>query len=85
MSLKDAEQRLEQVFTCKFVDFHNSLDKDDKATFTTWVASLRPAGWISRVVTADGKHLNEKTLKRHLDGQCKCPDETPHKGAYRGA
>ena len=85
MSLKDAEQRLEQVFTCKFVDFYNVLDKPDKATFTTWVEAVRPAGWISRVVTADGKHLNEKTLKRHLDGQCKCPDDTAHKGTYRGA
>ena len=85
MSLKDAEQRLEQVFTCKFVDFYEGLDKADKATFTSWVEAQRPAGWISRVVTADGKHLNEKTLKRHLDGQCKCPETAELKGAYRGA
>jgi hypothetical protein len=85
MSLKDAEQRLEQVFTCKFVDFYDALDKDDKSTFSKWLADIKPAGWISRVVTADGKHLNEKTLKRHLDGHCKCPETAPHKGAYRGA
>ena len=44
--------------------------------------------WVARVelgVTADGKRVNEKTLKRHLDGQCLCPPESPHRGVYRAS
>ena len=85
MSLRDAEKRIEQSSTCRFADFLKSLDKDDTATLKSWSELQKPAGWIARVVTADGKKLNEKTLKRHLDGQCQCPDESTHKGAYRVA
>lgn len=85
MSLKDAEQRLEQAATCKIVAFLESLDKTDLSTFASWLASKKPAGWIARVVAADGKLVNEKTLKRHLDGNCNCPAETLHKGVYRVA
>lgn len=82
MALKDAELRLAQTTACKFADIYAALDKDDKETFTQWVSAQRPAGWIARVMTADGRHMNEKTLKRHLDGHCKCPEKTPHRGAY---
>jgi hypothetical protein len=85
MSLKDAEKRLEQTATCKVVAFVESLDKDDLATFAAWVAGKKPAGWIARVIAADGKLINEKTLKRHLDGNCQCPATMLHKGAYRVA
>jgi len=85
MSLKDAEQRLEQTVTCKIVTFIGSLDKSDKATLAEWFSARKPAGWIARVVSADGKFVNEKTLKRHLDGECCCPAETSYKGAYRVA
>jgi hypothetical protein len=84
MSLEDAEKRLAEK-VCRIHDFLTSLDKADQATFARWVKEVKPAGWIARIVTADGKRVNEKTLKRHLDGQCLCPPETPHKGAYRGA
>ena len=83
MSLQDAAKRLEQTTTCKVVSFVESLDKDDRSTFTNWLADRRKAGWIARVIAVDGNHLiNEKTLKRHLDGICPCPDGTEHKGLY---
>jgi len=84
MSLADAEKRLAEK-VCRFQDFLDTLDKNDKATFARWVGEHRPAGWIARIVTADGKRLNEKTLKRHLEGQCLCPEGNPHKGAYRAS
>ena len=85
MSLRDAAERIEQAATCKVIDFLKGLDKADTTTLTGWIADRKPAGWISRVITADGRNLNEKTLKRHLDGLCHCPDGTDHKGAYRVA
>jgi hypothetical protein len=83
MSLRQTQQRLEQTICCKVVAFLDGLEKDDLACITEWIQDRKPAGWISRVVKADGKQLNEKTLKRHLDGQCNCPDETKMKGIYR--
>ena len=82
MALKDAEQRLAQSTSCKFADFISSLDKDDSKTLAEWISAQRPAGWIARVVSADGRPLNEKTVKRHLDGHCKCPVTSLHRGAY---
>jgi hypothetical protein len=85
MSLRDAEKRLSRTATCRIVSFLSELDKEDKATVVEWFAEKKPAFWIARVASADGKSLNEKTLKRHLDGDCCCPAGTPHKGAYRVA
>jgi len=85
MSLRDAEKRLERVTLCKIANFINGLDAADKKTVVEWFAAKKPAFWIARVASADGKPLNEKTLKRHLDGDCCCPAGTPHKGAYLDA
>lgn len=85
MSLREAEQRLSKVVTCKVITFLDGLDADDKKTVVQWFKEGKPSFWIARVATADGKPLNEKTLKRHLDGDCCCPAGTPHKGAYRVA
>lgn len=82
MSLRQAQKSLEKIVLCKFSTFLSDLDKDDVACLNEWVKERKPAGWIARVVKADGKHLNEKTLKRHLDGQCNCPSGTTLKGAY---
>lgn len=84
MSLREAQGRLHPVQTCKFYSFWHTLDEDDQAVIQEWVASEKPAGWIARIIRADGKILNEKTLKRHLDGVCLCPVDTILRGAYRG-
>jgi hypothetical protein len=84
MSLRQAQQQLEQASAhCKFVSFYQGLDKDDKSVFDEWVSEKKPAGWISRVVKAGGLFINEKTLKRHLDGVCHCPEGTAQRGVYQ--
>lgn len=83
MALKDAEQRIKQNSVCRFAEFLSGLDKDDKATVASWISAKKPAGWMARVIIADGhKVVSDKSVKRHIDGICVCPDGTEYKGAY---
>jgi hypothetical protein len=87
MSLHDAGKRIEQSSICRFVDFLTSLGEEDNATLLSWVEQRRTAGWMARAINGDPDTMNvsDKTLKRHLDGLCTCPDAVPLKGAYSAA
>ena len=82
MTLRQAQQLVVKTSYCRGFTFIESLDKDDLAVFNEWIKDKKPAGFIARVVKADGRFLHEKTMKRHLDGQCHCPDKTKFKGVY---
>ena len=83
MSLRATQLRLEQKQSCRFSNVYEAFDKDDKAVVDSWVNEQKPSGWIARVISADGVAINEKTVKKHLDGACCCPSENQLRGAYR--
>ena len=81
MSLADAEKR-ESERTCRFIEFFDSLEKDDQETLARWLNDKKPSGWIARVASSDGKRLNDKTLSGHLKDGCGCPKGTKFKDSY---
>lgn len=85
MSLSEAESRLLGNKQCRISDFLAGLDKADSATFDRWVSERRTASWITRIANADGLRLNEKTVKKHLEGLCMCPPSARHRGVYGGS
>jgi len=85
MTLKQAQERLEQGSTCKAFVIYSSLDKDDQKTFDGWIVASKTSGWIYRVLVADGHSIGEKSVRKHLEGMCQCGEGTKHKGAYRVA
>jgi hypothetical protein len=83
MSLKQAQERLEQANNCRAFTVFNGFDKEDAAVLSEWIAERRAVGFIARIISADGVLINEKTVSRHIHGVCCCPDGTTYKGAYR--
>jgi hypothetical protein len=82
MSLRQAQERLEQGSACKFLTVISALDKDDLAVLGEWIEARKASNWISRVLMSEGIACGEKTVKRHLDGLCNCSNNEKWKGAY---
>ena len=83
MSLRKAQERLEQSEHCRFSIVYESLDKDDRAVISEWIAENRNPNWIARVMRIEGIVLNDKTIRRHLEGVCHCSEDAELRGAYR--
>ena len=82
MSLRQAQERLEKSTQCRFSLLVDTLDKDDKAVLKEWIAEGKAGNWISRVLRIEGLVVNDKTVRRHLEGICQCPDNAEFRGAY---
>jgi hypothetical protein len=85
MALRDAGKQAEEKMNrpCRVITFFRELDDDDKAVFTSWIDTGKTPSWISTVARSDGKAINDKTVRLHLEGSCTCKGDQLFYGVRR--